>query len=763
MLIATGFAGCASVASDDVEPAGGRAKEPMLPTPEPNAAAADATATRCSKLGFPSIPLATTGRDPSTMVAADVDGDGKQDLVVLLRSSLSGGRIVAAKLSVLLANGDGTFQPSRESSTDANVNGGALAVADVNGDGTLDAVVTSEFSSTSGFSSGVRILLGRGDGTFQTGVGFTTSASPVALAVADLTGDGIADIVGVGSSSIFVLVGGGHGSFSLAPDQFIGFGSGGPAAVADVNGDGKPDLLIARAPGVGVLFNRGNGTFLPAVSYATGPRPWAIAAVDVTGDHTLDLVVSDITSNAVSVLAGRGDGTFLTKPDTPVMHQPLAMAVVDVSRDGRPDLVLATNDADAFHYKVSVWRGDGQGGFTVAGVEYPVRFQLGQARMIAADVTGDGNPDIVVNDQDTQVVTNLNVLVGRGDATFATAVDYAVGASVSSDAVIDVNGDGDLDVVTANHDANTVSVLLGRGDATFGAAVSYATGAGPWFVTAGDVNEDGAIDVVTTNELGNTVSVLLGNGDGALRAAVSYATDTQPWSVAIADLDRDGHLDLVTANRFNSTLSVLLGRGDGTFRAAVTFRTGAAPQTVVAADVDRDGRLDLVTSDANQNAVSVLLGRGDATFLPRVDYETPTSPQWLSLADVNGDGALDLVVGSTFTTTIGVAGTVSVLLGRGDGTFSSRVDYAAGQLPLAGEVADVDGDGQLDILTGNANGLSISVLSGLGDGTFRARRDYAAWGHRAFRVADVDQDGRPDLVVASDARGVSVLRATCLP
>jgi hypothetical protein len=216
---------------------------------------------------------------------------------------------------------------------------------------------------------------------------------------------------------------------------------------------------------------------------------------------------------------------------------------------------------------------------------------------------------------------SVSVLLGNGNGTFQSAVNFAVGVFPNAVAVADVNGDGRPDLVVTNDGTNSVSVLLGNGDGTFQSAVNYGVGPHPNSVAVADVNGDGHPDLVVANygsssSPGNTVSVLLGNGDGTFQSAVNYTVGKSPRFLAVADVNGDGHPDLITANLNSNTVSVLLGNGNGTFKAAQNFGVGAYPTAVAVGDVNGDGIPDLVAANAGSDNVSVLLGnRNAATHL----------------------------------------------------------------------------------------------------------------------------------------------------
>ncbi|MFM9965185.1 MAG: FG-GAP repeat domain-containing protein [Planctomycetaceae bacterium] len=191
-----------------------------------------------------------------------------------------------------------------------------------------------------------------------------------------------------------------------------------------------------------------------------------------------------------------------------------------------------------------------------------------------------------------------------------------------------------------------------------------------------------------------------------------------PLLVETADVNSDGWLDLVTASLSADEMSVLLGRGDGTFADPQRFAAGQRPIALSVADVNGDGWLDLVTASRVRN-VSVLLGLGDGTFAEQSRFAVGQDSSAMSVVDVNGDGRLDLVTANNFTANQ-LSSDVSVLLGRGDGTFAEQQRFTVGDRPSVLSVEDVNGDGRLDLVTADGFYSDVSVLLGKGDGLFQS-------------------------------------------
>jgi acetyl esterase/lipase len=352
-------------------------------------------------------------------------------------------------------------------------------------------------------------------------------------------------------------------------------------------------------------------------------------------------------------------------------------------------------------------------------------------------------------------------LLSGGELSFTDPVDYAAGQNPRSVVTGDFRGIGIQDLAVANSGNNTVSIFLGNGDGTFAAGQTVAVGQTPSYVTAGDFNGDGIPDLAVADSGSNDVSILLGHGDGSFGLPHNYSVLPQgrsPQSIAVGDYNGDGIPDLAVANRASNNVSVLLGRRDGTFAPGASIAVGGSATFVVSADFDHDGRQDLAVTTVDSSpfvrgTLSILLGNGDGTF--RSGQSLTTVGRGLTsmvFHDFDGDGNQDLAVTGQFTDT------VSILLGTGDGTFRLDNNYQVGGQPQSIAVADFNGDGVADLVTVSLY-ASASVLTGNGDGTFQTTQDF--WGGAnpiAVAVGDFNGDGRDDLAIAENfTNQVSVL------
>jgi hypothetical protein len=353
---------------------------------------------------------------------------------------------------------------------------------------------------------------------------------------------------------------------------------------------------------------------------------------------------------------------------------------------------------------------------------------------------------------------------------FLPAVPYGSGGwNPHPMAVADVNGDGKLDLVVANHCASlsncangTVGVLLGNGDGTFQAAVTYdAGGTDAEAVAAADLNGDGKIDIVVGHSSAGRgpVGVLLGNGDGTFQPFVTYEAGGSVRALVVADVNGDGKPDII-AGTLNNDIGILFGKGDGTFSVPVIFPSGGSGgiYSVAAADVNGDGKVDVIAANQEggngRGLLSVLLGNGDGSFQPIGFYDSGGFEALsVAVADINGDGKPDLAVANLCNIKSHcTGGVVAVLSGNGDGTFQTPVSIPITNGVYAVAAEDVNGDGKVDVLMATCCATpGAGVLLGNGDGTFQPEVDFGSGGSQAksVAVADVNGDGKPDLLVVN--------------
>ena len=699
-----------------------------------------------------------TGQAAAKVVVGDFNGDGKPDLATVNPSSNN--------VAILINNGSGGYLPTV--SYGVGTLPGDISIGDFNGDGNLDiAVINAGPSSNSG---SVSILLGNGDGTFQMPktTAITTGGSPDSLAVGDFNGDGNTDVAvtvslpQVGQRAVAVLLGNGDGTFQAGVNYDSGSGAEN-VIVADFNGDGKLDIAVtdSNLNAISVLLGNGDGTFHAPVNTPATFAPGPISAADFNRDGRVDVLLASATQvdQNVYVLPGNGNGTFGTPVATKLLDSVVSVSAGDLNGDGLPDVVAVTRDSG-----LVACLGNGDGTFR-AGTPFGLSpgSQFGAQAPIIADLNGDGNGDLAAPDG-----IGVNVAFGNGDGTFQVASTLSTPTPPNIALTSDINGDGKIDVVLLGGGGTGYAMaLLGNGDGTFQAPIispSFATGYDrlPGPAVLGDLKGDGNLDdlVVRLNIPGlSYIGVMIGNADGTFQPLVQYSVSG--GAPAIGDFTGDGIPDIITADT-SGNLYLLKGNGDGTFGFPTTIPTNMTDLGLLAVgDFNNDGKLDVALAGAG---VSILLGNGDGTFQAPKSSTLTSAASSIAVGEFDNDGNLDVAVQTE--------GQVAVLLGNGDGTLRSATYFSTGGTPLPSKsaawiaVGDLSSDGKLDLLTPGPEQGTVSVLLGNGDGSFQLPQ---IWGTNGFgesaAIGDFNGTGHPDIVAVPSLSnmGASLLANIAVP
>jgi hypothetical protein len=645
------------------------------------------------------------GGNLTSVAVGDFLGNGLQDIAV---ADANG------KVDVLLSNGNGTFQAPEIFSVGASPKG--LAEGDFLGNGKLD-IVTANANGT------VSVLEGNGKGGFGSPITTQVGGNLTSVAVSDFNGDGKPDLVVGTSTGLDVLLGKGDGTFKVNQTVPFNLHYAGllipeavtSVAVGDFRGDGKQDIVALANSRVSVLAGNGDGTFQDPVALAAGQNGVGSFAVgDFTGDGKLDVVTSNFAGTffgapAINLLAGNGDGTFQAARSMELGETANAIAVGAFTSSGKLDLALASSFGSN---SVTPLLNQGGGVFSTTPV---VAANVLPSAAAVGDFNGDGKQDIVT----TGVAGNAVVLLSNGDGTFREGPTLTVSGSPDAVVVGDFNDDGKQDIAVGT-EGGTIDVFLGNGNGTFQNAkvINLGINNSIQSIVAGDFNHDGHLDLAVTSNLltqqtdKGLVTVFSGNGNGTFKKSQTINVGTEAEGLAAADFNNDGNLDLVTTSFLpdgTRNVEVLLGKGNGTFQAPLITTPGGSATAVAAGDFNNDGKQDLVLVDGRDNKVTVLLGNGDGTFGNPITTHVNHPVLGLggrAVGDFFGDGKLSVAVTSGLNT-------VSVLRGNGDGTFQAPADFLVGfhgEEPSTVVAGDFNGDGKPDLAATNFLGDNVSTL-----------------------------------------------------
>ncbi|MFN7996636.1 MAG: VCBS repeat-containing protein [Bryobacteraceae bacterium] len=515
--------------------------------------------------------------------------------------------------------------------------------------------------------------------------------------------------------------------------DFPGIGGAAPAQ-GDLNGDGILDLAVGGAglKRIAVLLGNSDGTFRPPNSINAGAVCFSIAIADLNGDGFKDIAAA--TSSGISIILGESGGNFGAPTIIPAGKNPERIIVADLNQDRIPDLAVANFDSN----DVSIFFGKGDGTFTEAAT---IPVGMAPFGLAVGDFNGDGQIDLAVSDSGIHDGVNngsnpntVAVLLGTGSGTFLPPAFIATRRNPEGIAVGDFNKDGKADLAVVLSATDQVAVMLGNGDGSFQSARVFTvfpqsqpepgTGFGAANVELADFNGDGKVDLAVANTLTSTVGVLFGDGSGNFNSPRNIEVSRTPVWVLTGDYNHDGKPDFVSSNADASTVSVVLGNGDGTFLNAPSFLLGGQPRKLLTADFNEDGRPDLASiggfGNTPGNTVSVLLNKSAEGFAPNVTTLNADLTA-LAAADVDQDGHMDLV-GANFGTLGTDTGGITVMLGRGDGTFQPARNIPVGVNPALVAVADFNSDGKPDAVISNfvftTSVSSLSFVPGNGNGGF---------------------------------------------
>jgi len=645
----------------------------------------------------------------------------------------------------------------------------AIAIADFNNDTNPDLAVLNNNcpSSPCAGAGSVSILLGNGDGTFQSQLTTTVGNNPLALGAADLNGDLNVDVIVTNSAdnTASILINRGGGLLTLKKNYTTGVAPAG-LVIGDFNDDTKLDLIVANTGDSTIWFFKGsgNGTFLSPFVFPTGLNPVGLVTADFNSDQIPDLATANTGASTISILINRGKAGgfgFIPPADFPVAGPATQLVTTDLNNDGQLDLAVASPSMNAVSVLLSAGNANFHPHVDYATGANPVALTTTQGG--ALDFTGDGTPDLaVVNSVDNSV----SVLANAGPGVFQARRDVSIGNQPSSIATGDLNGDQIKDMVIANRNGNSLLLLFGNGDGTFSPSGTLPTGSNPSWVTAADLNHDGMLDLVSTNAGDNTISVFLAAGSGTFQTAVPYTVGKHPVYSVAADFNKDGYPDLAVVNQNDPSISVFLNNRDGTFRFSKSYFTGSgtAPTAIAAADLGT-GNISLVVADGTAGSVSVFVGKGTGAFSPAVGYTVGSNATGVAIQDFDQDGRNDLIVVNNGSNS------VSFLQGNGDGTFINRADYPTTSTPYLAAAADFNGDGFQDIAVSSSSSTSdrVSILLGNGNGSFRPGMQhisvFASKGlGEALAVDDFNNDGVSDIVVGDQfASSISIFLNPPMP
>lgn len=681
--------------------------------------------------GFTKSASLLIGTSPKDIVIGDFNGDGRADLCTANQDANG-----AADVRIYRGDGAGGFTTAETLPLGGSLFPTSMAIGDFDGDGKADVVVANARPNNAS------VCLGDGAGKVVLSSTVRVGSNPASIEIGDFNGDGRLDFAtaNLSSNDISIRLGDGLGGFIGSSLVNVGLNPN-SVAVGDFNGDGNADLATTNGGSgdISIRYGDGDALFSGTGSIKIGTSLASVVIGEFNQDAKADFVVVAPNSNSAHVVIGESNTTitsfmptsgavgtsvtisgqgFSTTPESYIVYFGAVKAKVTASTAtsitcivpaGATSIAPITVQSTLNGFQLSTMTTIGGGAaarqFTVTNTPtlivnastYELKNTTTSGPVIVADFNNDGKPDYATTTESSDVNTAIiNIYLGDGIGGFSPAIPSPIGLGAVHAATGDFNGDGNIDIATANNIDNNIGILLGNGTGGFSKAPSIPLISpfppaiiGAYFVSTGDFNKDGLADVALAYRDINSVRIYLGNGKGEFSLDAEYVGYGRIEVVSIGDFNGDGKADFAALSTDDKAVRIRLGDGSGKFPVALSGVVfGENISTVVIADFNGDGKADLVVG--GELGIYPCLGDGNGAFTISKISNNPS--RRLVVADFNGDGKAD------------VANTeVSIFLGNGNGTFSAPYTIATGGNLIAAN--DFDGDDKADFIANGRIGI----------------------------------------------------------
>lgn len=675
-------------------------------------------------------------RYPMDICVEDLNNDGHLDLVVSSEGSDSASK---DSISVFINKGDGSFYDPVNYYT--HEQSFSLCVGDFNADGFAD-VATANY-----FSKDLSVLFNLGNATFSSSVNYPIHYHTWDVTTADMNSDDYLDLIATSEGQyLFIFYNDGSGNF-IRDSVFLNQNSIGLVPV-DIDNDSDQDIVATSKTGnsLAIIYNNNNTysvSYIPINGFIEN-----IIAEDFNNDGFKDIAIHGMPAGYPMIFLNYGNGQLDPNYIVPINDLVIqGIQGTDVNSDGLTDLIVSKSNPYEF---LQIYINEGQCNFSFLS-EYYSGSSLNPKIQIA-DLNNDGERDILITNAYSR---SISVFFNTGNSNYMTPHQVCENSNIHTITSADFDNDGDYDIAAADFYQNFVIILNNVGHDSFISSDKFPVGKFSDYIYSCDLNNDEFEDLLLLSNMKDSMTILLNSGNNSFSFFSSHYTGIEPTSVNSADFDNNGYLDPVITSGYNDEVYIFFNAGNGLFSDSVLFNAGNYPNSTTLFDIENDGDIDIILSNYYGRGISILENNGFGVFCETQVYFLGNWCTDIDHGDFDNDGYMDIAVSHIYKDGI------TIFRNNKNGTFYNITSSNLGICPISIKIEDFDLDGNKDIITLNTEicgGDNISFYRNESDFYFKEIFNFGTCIDPAFfTIQDFDNDGDFDVVFCGD-NGVSIMK-----